>query len=182
VRGREISYKVPQVLVNSDLFINVPKLKIMPATKITCAMKNIFGCIGFTKKITYHPFLNEAIVGINKILRPHLTIVDGIVAFGRYPIKLGVIMAGVDPFSVDWVASKIMGYDPARVEFLKIAIKEKLANPKGITIKGESIAELKKAFPKPSIFSSNLRRGQSFLLKAYQKASGDIIPPQLEEA
>lgn len=64
-------------------------------------MKNIFGCIGYRRKIVYHPFLDEAIVGINKVLRPHLTVVEGLVALGRYPVKLVLIMASADPFSVD---------------------------------------------------------------------------------
>lgn len=180
---REISFKVPQLLLKSDLFINVPKLKIMRATKITCAMKNIFGCIGFPRKVVYHPFLNEAIVGINKILRPHLTVVDGLVALGRFPVRLGLIMASVDPFSVDWIASQIMGYKPSGVEFLKIAMKEKLGSLEGIATRGESVAEFKKSFPKKNfIVSKWLWSIQFWLLKAYNKIVGDVIPPALEEA
>jgi len=54
ISNREINYKVPQLLLETDLFINVPKLKIMKEVKITCAMKNIFGCIAFPRKIIYH--------------------------------------------------------------------------------------------------------------------------------
>jgi len=183
VNKREISFKVPQLLLKSDLFINVPKLKIMRLTKITCAMKNIFGCIGSPRKVVYHPFLNEAIVGINKILRPHLTVVDGLVALGRFPVKLGLIMAGVDQFSVDCIASQIMGYKPSSVEFLKIAMKEKLGNPEGIVTHGESVAGFNKIFPKANFTSSDYWWGMQFwLLKAYRKIVGDVIPPALEEA
>ena len=182
VNHRELSYKVPKLLLESDLFVNVPKLKIMRTTKITCAMKNVFGCIGSPKKINYHPFLNEAIVGINKILHPHITIVDGLVALGRFPIKLGLIMASVDPFSVDWIASEIAGYRPSGVESLKIAAKEKLGNTEGILTRGESVADFKKIFPRPNFTSSNYWWGiQFWLLKTYRKISGDIIPPFLEE-
>ena len=52
INKREITFKVPQILLNSDLFINVPKLKVMRATKITCAMKNLFGCIGTPRLFT----------------------------------------------------------------------------------------------------------------------------------
>ena len=182
VNNHEMSFKVPQLLLKSDLFINVPKLKIMKATKITCAMKNIFGCIGFPRKVIYHHFLNEAIAGINKILHPHVTIVDGLVALGRFPVKLGLIMGSVDPFSVDWIASQIMGYEPSSVKFLKNAMEEKLGNPDDITIRGESVAEFKKIFPKEKIISSkHLWNVQFWLLKAYTKIVGDIIPPALEE-
>jgi len=183
VNKREISFKVPQLLLNSDLFVNAPKLKIMRATKITCAMKNVFGCIGYRRKIVYHPFLDEAIVGINKILRPHVTIVDGLVALGRFPVKLGLIMAGVDPFSVDWVASDIMGYNPSRVGFLKTAMKEKLGDSSGIATCGENVAEFKKVFPRENFASSKYSWSILFwLMKMYRKITGDVIPPFLEEA
>lgn len=182
VKEREISFKIPQLLLSTDLFVNVPKLKIMRITRITCAMKNIFGCIGFPRKIVYHPFLNEAIVGINKILRPNLTIVDGLVGLGRFPIKLDLIVAGVDPFSVDCVASQIMGYKPSEVEFLKIAMQEKLGNPREIITRGHSIAEFRKIFPKPNFTASDYWWGiQFWLLKTYRRIAGDIIPPFLEE-
>jgi uncharacterized protein (DUF362 family) len=182
VSGREFSFKVPQILLKSDLFINVPKLKIMRATKITCAMKNIFGCIGTPRKVVYHKFLNEAIVGINKVLKPHLTVVDGLVALGKHPIRLNLLMAGVDPFSIDWVASKIMGYNPRKVKFLKIAIKEKVGSPDGIVTTIESIKDIAKAFPKEGILSTSMLWNIQFkLLKAYKTIVGDIIPPVLEE-
>lgn len=183
VNGREISFKVPATLKKCDLFVNVPKLKIMRATKITCAMKNVFGCIGFRKKVVYHKFLDEAIVGINKLLHPHLTIVDGLVGLGRFPAKLGLIMAGVDVVSVDWTASQIMGYRPSGIKFLKLAVKEKLGDPNGIVITGENLSEFARAFPKEGFVASRYLWGiQFWLLNTYRKVVGDIIPPILEEA
>jgi uncharacterized protein (DUF362 family) len=183
VGKRRISFEVPQLLLKSDLFINVPKLKVMRATKITCAMKNVFGCIGLPRKVVYHPFLNEAIVGINKILRPHLTVVDGLVALGHFPIKLGLIMASVDPFSVDWVASQIIGYNPSDVGFIKAATNEKLGDLNGFATKGDSVIEFQKAFPKQKFTSSQLAWKVQFrLLSLYRKIVKDVIPPAIEEA
>jgi len=182
VNGQEISFKVPSSLKKCDLFINVPKLKIMRAIKITCAMKNVFGCIGFPRKIVYHKILDEAIVGINKVLHPHLTIVDGLVGLGRFPVKLGLIMASVDVVSADWVASQIMGYRPSGVKFLKLAIKEKLGDPRSTVIVGEKLSEFAKAFPKEGFAATRYLWGIQFsLLNAYRRVSGDIIPPILEE-
>jgi len=183
VGKHELKFQVPQLLLNCDLFINVPKLKVMRETKITCAMKNIFGCIGFPRKVIYHKYLDEAIVGINRLLRPHLTIVDGLIALGRFPVKLGLIMAGVDPFSVDWVASQILGYTPSKVRFLKIAMKDGIKNPEGIATRGASVAEFKKNLQKPKFTSSTYWfNAQSWLLKVYCKMADDVIPPFLEEA
>jgi uncharacterized protein (DUF362 family) len=183
VNQRRISFEVPQLLLNSDLFVNVPKLKIMRATKITCAMKNIFGCIGYRRKIVYHPFLDDAIVGINKILQPHVTIVDGLVALGRFPARLDFLMAGVDPFSVDWVAADIMGYNPAKVGFLRTAMKEQLGDSNDIVTCGDNVAEFKKRFPTQNFASSKYSWSILFgLMKIYRGITGDIIPPVLEEA
>jgi uncharacterized protein (DUF362 family) len=182
VNGREIAFQIPQSLLKSDLFINVPKLKIMRETKITCALKNIYGCIAYPRKIIYHPILNEAIVGINKILHPDLTIVDGIVALGRFPIKLGLIMASKDAFSVDWIASQIIGFNPSKIKFLKIAINEALGNLNGIEIRGkEDIGFFRRLFPKENFFSSKTLWTMQFrALMFYKKISGDTIPPFLE--
>jgi uncharacterized protein (DUF362 family) len=145
-------------------------------------MKNLFGCIGTARKIVYHKFLNEAVVGINKILHPHLTVVDGIVALGRHPIKLGLIMASADPFSVDWVASQIMGYKPSNVEFLKIAVNEGFGKPSDVAVCGEKISEFAMVFPKEGLISTgSLWALQFWLLKTYQRITGDVIPPVFEE-
>jgi len=181
VNGRGIKFRVPCLLLKTDLFINVPKLKVMRETLITCAMKNLFGCIASPRKIVYHPFLNEAIVGINKILHPDLTVVDGLIALGRFPVKLDLIMAGIDPFSVDWVASQIMGYNPSKIKFLKTAMKEKLGNLDGITTCGEKVAVFKQMFPMNNlIFAKWSWNIQLRLLKLYHKIVGDVVPPSLE--
>ena len=182
VNDNDLTFKLPQALLKSDLFINVPKLKIMKTVMITCAMKNIFGANGLPRKVKYHKVLNEAIVGINKLLPSHLTIVDGLVALGRQPIRLNLLMAGTDNFSVDWVASQVMGYNPRKIDFLKMAIKEGAGSPDGIKVIGEDLSKFSKIFPKAGGNSSQYAwKLQLSMLKIYQKLSGDIIPPMLEE-
>ncbi len=181
VEKRNITFKVPRLLLKSDLFINMPKLKLMRATCISCALKNIFGCIASPRKIVYHPFLNEAIVGINKILRPHLTIVDGLTALGRFPVKLNLVMAGVNPFYVDCVASQIMGYSPKKVKFLKLATEEGFGDPAELEIVGADIDTFKRKFPHVNKFLfSHSWEWQLRLLKTYSIIVNDVIPPILE--
>ena len=182
ILNHEIKFLIPQSLLDADLFINVPKLKVLRHTKISCAMKNVFGCIGFPRKYTYHPILNEAIVGVNKVLHPHLNVVEGLIALGRFPVKLGLIMASSDVFSTDWIASKIMGYKPRNIKFLKIAMKEKVGVPDGILTLGEDLRPLMKEFPKETFLLQNwLLKRQFGLLRLYSRISGDVIPPFLEE-
>lgn len=130
VNGQKHTLQVPQTLLNSDLFINMPKLKVMRQVNITCAMKNLFGAIAYPRKAIYHRQLEETIIAINKILMPHLTIVDGLTALGRYPVRLNLLMAGTNSFAVDWVAAQAMGYQPSKIKFLNLAIKEHMGDPK----------------------------------------------------
>ena len=181
VNDKEISFEIPESLLNADLFINIPKMKIMSTTIITCALKNMFGCIATARKIVYHPILDEAIVGINRVLRPHLTVVDGIVALGRFPVKLNLIVAGLNPFSVDCIVSRIMGYNPSQIRHLELGRKEGLGNPNEINVIGEDLTKLREAFPHVSAF--HLKRENKVLLKLlrlYSRIVGDVIPPFLE--
>jgi uncharacterized protein (DUF362 family) len=182
VNGQEIEFEAPQTLMTSDLFINVPKLKMMRVTKISCAMKNLFGANGTVKKLVYHKFLDETIVGINKVLKPNVTLVDGLVALGRYPVKLGLLIASEDVFSIDWAVAKIIGYNPRSVRFLKIAEKEGVGNHKGIQTVGEDLKKYLNKVPGEKFPSQQFMWKIEFgLLRMYRKVSGDIIPPFLEE-
>lgn len=182
VNGQNFTLKIPQILLNSDLFINLPKLKVMRATHFSCAMKNLFGAIAYPRKLVYHPALAETIVAVNTILKPHLNIVDGLVALGRFPIRLNLVMAGENSFSVDWIAGKIMGFNPSRIKFLKLAIKEQLGKPQEIVLTGTEMEKFSKVFPRENnLYSKAKMKMQFVLLKTYQRIVGDIIPPSLED-
>ncbi|MBN1244227.1 DUF362 domain-containing protein [Candidatus Bathyarchaeota archaeon] len=182
VNGVDLDFDIPQSLVNADLFINVPTVKTLRVTKITCAMKNLFGCIAVVRKFKYHKNLSEAIVGINKILRPDVTLVDGLVGLGQYPVKLDLIMAGIDPFSVDWIVAQIIGYNPKTIKFLKLALHENLGDLSGISTCGENLNQFQKKIPKEKFPSRNLVWPIALrILKLYTKISGDVIPPFLED-
>lgn len=180
VNGHKMNLQFPKSLLRSDLFINIPKLKVMRATHISCAMKNLFGAMAFRRKVKYHPLLAESIVGINKYLKPHLNIVDGLVALGRFSVRLDLLMAGTDAFSVDWVAAQVMGYNPSKIKFLNLAIKEQLGNPKDVKAVGEAIETFRKNFPTENTYMARAKmRLQLSLIKFYQRISGDIIPPSI---
>ncbi len=181
IYDKEVTLQISETLLQTDLFINVPKMKIMRDVYITCALKNIFGCITKRRKITYHKYLNETIVAINSILHPHINIVDGIYALSQTPVKLNLLMGSVDPFSIDWVASKIMGYDPRKIKYLKIAMNENLGNPEDIRIIGANIDNFRSLFSTDNSLLSKVSFNTLFrLLKIYAKITGDVIPPVLE--
>lgn len=120
---------VPQTIQKADLRINVPKIKYLTQTGISCALKNIFGCNPYPRKFEYHRRLNEAIVAINKLMRFDLCIVDGIIVSGIHPRRLGLVMASRDPVALDVAAAEIVGVNPKMVKHIMLANKEGIGTP-----------------------------------------------------
>jgi uncharacterized protein (DUF362 family) len=178
----EATLRIPKTVLDTDLFVNVPKLKIMKETQITCALKNNFGCIATPKKIQYHKHLIETIIGVNKILHTDLVIVDGIIALGKKPANLNLIMGSSDIFNVDWVASQIFGYNPRNNPVIRLAVKEKLGDPKNIGLLGDSLKDFQNKIPMENPIVTKYTF--PFLIKMlnlYAKIVGDVIPPIVED-
>lgn len=131
--GKSFRFMIPQIVQNADLKINIPKIKYTAGKiKLTCALKNIYGCNPFQKKYLYHRNLDEAIVALNKAMAFNLCLIDGLIVSGVAPRKLGLVMASTDPVAIDSAAAKIAGLNPNTIGHLKLAAKEGLGNPKFI--------------------------------------------------
>lgn len=158
VDGHRFLFKIPQIIQNADLKVNVPKIKYHPLTKISCALKNIYGCNPYPKKFKYHSRINEVIVALNKAMIFDLCIVDGIIAFGSQPSNLGLVLAGLDQVAVDATAATLAGINPRVVQYIMLASKEGLGNASFLT-KGVSIEYFKKLFPRKNVTSEIMRIG-----------------------
>lgn len=156
VGGAELNYNVESVqvshpegyilhrldlvkpLLEVDAVINLPKLKTHNLTRLTVAVKNLFGLVPGLLKMSYHAKLQDArrfSEGLNDIatyVRPKLNIVDAIVAMeGNGPSggdlrRLGAIIAGVDPFAVDIVSAALVGFDPLSILTTRVAAERGL--------------------------------------------------------
>ncbi|MBC7130639.1 DUF362 domain-containing protein, partial [Candidatus Bathyarchaeota archaeon] len=132
---------MPETIARSNCLISLAKLKTSSVTKISCALKNQFGCIPYKKKIRFHRFLDEAIVDANLAMRPHLSIVDGIIAhagakgpaFGR-PVPTHIMIAGDDPVAVDSCCAKIFGFNPYFIGHVRKAAKAKIGSMHGYEV------------------------------------------------
>jgi uncharacterized protein (DUF362 family) len=130
---------VPRTIQNADLKINIPKIKYtMEKIKITCALKNIYGCNPYPKKFRFHPKLGETIVALNKAMKFDLCIIDGNIVVGANTRRIGLVMASRDPVAIDSAAAKIAGVNPNSIQYLKLAHREGLGStsfvPKGIPL------------------------------------------------
>jgi len=153
VGGHSFNVRVPRAIKNADLRVNVPKIKYaMPKIKITCALKNIFGCNPYPRKFVYHSKLEEAIVAVNKVMKFDVCILDGNIVFGAKTRKLGMVMASTDPVAFDSVAARIAGINPRSIKYLQLASGEGLGKTAFIT-KGTSWKYFRARYPKRGIKS-----------------------------
>jgi uncharacterized protein (DUF362 family) len=107
-------------------------------------------------------------------------VVDGLVALGKYPIKLGVILVGTDTLAVDFAAAKIMGYNrPRNIGYLRLADELGIGNS-SIEMIGADIDTIQKQFPAVNNSLFNLLWNLQLKgVKIYTKITGDIVPPIL---
>ncbi len=184
VGSQNLTLPFNEDFLNADLIINVPKLKTHNFVGATVGMKNIFGAIAKPRKYSYHKNIHNVIVAANKIAKSHLTVVDGLIVRGSCPKKLGVIMAGDNVLSTDYVASKVMGFNPMRVPYMHLAAKEQLGAVSriGVIEDGITLAQVKRDFPHYSHRMHSLSWDlQLRMLRAYTSVSGDVLPPFLEK-
>jgi uncharacterized protein (DUF362 family) len=149
VEDEVFEFSVPRIVRDADLCVNVPKMKYMFFTKISAALKNIFGCNPYPKKFEYHSKLDKVIVGLNKVMPFDLHVLDGLTVYGSKTLRLGLVMASQDPVAIDSVAATIMGINPKSVVHLRLAEKEGLGKA-SFVVKGTNIDYFKKRFPRKS--------------------------------
>ena len=117
-------FPIAQPVQECDAIVNLPKMKTHQLTRITGAVKNLFGCIPGQRKALYHVQFQDVmvfstlLVELNLILRPRLHMMDGIVAMegngprGGNPRPMGVLLLSQDPVALDAAFCRIVALDP----------------------------------------------------------------------
>ncbi len=117
------SIKISSIVDEVDAIINLPKLKTGLAVPVTLGLKNLKGLLpDGEKKRFHHTHLSKAIADLSQIVTPQLTIIDGIIASELYePKETNILFAGSDVLAVDAVAARVVGLDPAEIEYMALA-------------------------------------------------------------
>ncbi len=126
------SLYLPHTVLDCDLLVSLPKMKTHHWAGATLAMKNLFGLVpggvyGWPKNVLHWAGIPQSIVDLHHLFPRQFAIVDGIVGMeGNGPIQgnakhAGVLVAGSDVAAVDATCCRIMGIDPTKIEYLKIA-------------------------------------------------------------
>jgi uncharacterized protein (DUF362 family)/Pyruvate/2-oxoacid:ferredoxin oxidoreductase delta subunit len=128
-RNRERHRRVPiaRAVLEHDALFNLPKMKTHQLTRITGAVKNLFGCVPGLGKPALHVSHPEA-MGFSRLLaqlhlriRPRIHILDGVLAMegngprNGEPRSLNVILMSQDPVAADAVFCRLIGLDPSFV-------------------------------------------------------------------
>jgi len=82
-------------------------LKVHRLTTVTLGLKNVMGALE-SKGNLHNSRLHENTADLASVLRPSLTVIDGIVAeevheMSRCPVKMGLVIASADPVAADAV-------------------------------------------------------------------------------
>jgi len=135
--------------------INLPVPKTHYLTKVSIAMKNLKGFLKREDKPLFHRVgINQAVVELNKIIKPSLNMVDFTAPVQKHP---GFILAGSDIVAVDTVSSSLMGLNPDEIKTIQLGSQAGLGemNLAKIDIQGEDIKGLKMHYQLPSEWLKN---------------------------
>ena len=93
-------------------------------------------------------------------------------------------MTSDNALAADCVAARAIGYNPSRIEHLKLGINEKIGDVSNINLieNPTKLEDIRKEFPKQNYLLHSLSWTlQLKMLKLYSKMSKDVIPPILND-
>jgi len=109
--------ELPETCTKCDVLINLSKVGTHSTTRITNALKNLFGLLPEKRKYSvYHPLgMDKVIADIAQVIQPDLNITDA----GSH------VVIGRDALAVDVVACRYLGIDPLEVRHLRLVSEDR---------------------------------------------------------
>jgi hypothetical protein len=145
--------EIPELFIGKDI-IHLPTVKTHGHSVTTGAVKNAFG--GLLKEVRHyaHKYIHEVLVDLllmQRELHPNVfAVMDGTVCGDgagprtMEPVEGDLVLASADSVAIDAVAAKIMGFDPMKIDYLRLATERGLGEARisELEIIGEDIEEL----------------------------------------
>lgn len=113
--------------LDAGLLVNLPVLKGHCQTVMTCALKNLKGCLPDREKRHFHAMgLMKPIAALGAALKPRLTIVDSICGDlnfeeGGTPVQTNRMYLGTDAVKLDAYGASLMGLRLGDVPYIELA-------------------------------------------------------------
>lgn len=114
--------------LEADAILSVPRLKAHCQMRITCAVKNLFGCVSGVRKALAHTthgadtrVFGGLVADVFAALPPVAALCDGITCMhvtgpaGGHPYALGLLAASTSPAALDAVCCSMLGLAPEQV-------------------------------------------------------------------
>lgn len=148
---------LPETALGADLIVSVARMKTHHWTGATLALKNLFGVVpgslyGWPKNYLHHIGIERSVAELYRIFPRSFAIVDGIVGMeGNGPIQgrprpLGALVMGADLAAVDATCCRIMGIEPEKIGYLRLASVQGNVREERIEQRGESIRSVATRF------------------------------------
>lgn len=160
--GEPMQLELPEPLLEADVVINVPKLRVGNLDPIYGALENWSGCLRPEHRGPFYLYDSPTrLAELISYLRPALTVMDAIfVGEGSGPLAcegrfLGTVLASTDPVAVDITAARILEIDPQELELARAAAQLGLGtdDPGEVELIGTPLEDLKTsvALPPPGL-------------------------------
>lgn len=126
--------KVHSLILDSDVFINVPVLKHHQSTLMTACMKNLMGIV-WERDIWHRVDLHQCIADLLTLHKPALNIIDAYHPMVRNGprgktvedcVEMRTLLASTDIVAIDAAAAKLLGRNPTDITHVKIGHEMKL--------------------------------------------------------
>ena len=149
--------RIPDYFIGKNI-VHLPTMKCHIYTTTTGSMKNAFGGLLSTRRHYTHSWIHETLVDLLKIQKEIHTgifaVMDGTTAGNGpgprtlKPVRADYILASADQVAIDAVAAKMMGFDPMKLDFIRLAVEEGLGNgdPRSIDVVGEDVSKVNMSF------------------------------------
>ena len=121
--------KVHELILSSDVFINVPVLKNHGSAKLTITMKNLMGIV-WDRRFWHRNNLNQCIADFATYRKPDLNIVDAYNVMTKNGprgvskadlVTMKYLIVSTDMVAADAAAAKIFGMEPDQVNYIQLA-------------------------------------------------------------
>ena len=113
--------------LDAGLLVDLPVLKGHCQTVMTCALKNLKGCLPDREKRRFHALgLTKPIAALGAVMKPGLIIVDSICGDlnfeeGGTPVETNRMYLGTDAVQIDAYGASLMGLPLSQVEYIELA-------------------------------------------------------------
>lgn len=126
--------KVHELILESDVFINVPILKNHGGTQLTMSMKNLMGIV-WDRRYWHGNDLHQCIADFAPYRKPDLNVLDAYYVMKRNGprgvseedvVTMKAQLISTDMVSIDTAGAKLFGIDPNDIRYIQIAAQQKV--------------------------------------------------------